>query len=88
MTYHHRHVWPIVRKSVRKTYRRPLRVLEQVAWQSLHKAIAMHCRSIKERDGEPFDPARIAIVAYHVADTVGQADPVKYDVNQADEVRT
>lgn len=27
MNYHHRHVWPVVRKSVRKTYRRPLRVL-------------------------------------------------------------
>lgn len=27
MTIHHRHVWPIVSKSVRKTYRRPLRVL-------------------------------------------------------------
>lgn len=28
MNYHHRHVWPVIRKSVRKTLRRPLRVLE------------------------------------------------------------
>lgn len=27
MNYHHRHVWPIIRKSVRKTLRKPLRVL-------------------------------------------------------------
>lgn len=27
MTIHHRHVWPIIRKSVRKTLRKPLRVL-------------------------------------------------------------
>lgn len=59
------------------------RVLEQVAWQTLHKALSMHCRMVKERDGLPFQPARIAIVAFHIADVIAKAEPFKCDIDGA-----
>lgn len=59
------------------------RVLEQVAWQTMHDALAIHCRAVKERDGEPFVPARVAIVAYHVADNVAHREPFACDLDGA-----
>lgn len=58
-------------------------VLEQTAWAEMHHALAMMVRAAKERDGEAFVAARLAIVAFFMADVVGKADPFKCDVDGA-----
>ncbi len=45
-------------------------VLDQVALQQMQAAISTICRVMKARQGQPFEPARIAIVAYTVAESV------------------
>lgn len=55
-------------------------VLDQVALQSTHRAIAIIARAMKERQGQPFDPARVAIVAYAVAEGVAKTDGFKADL--------
>ncbi len=42
-------------------------VLDQVAVQTLQSVSASVCLTMKARQGEPFDPARFAIVGYHLA---------------------
>jgi uncharacterized coiled-coil protein SlyX len=46
-------------------------VLDQIALQQMQAAIANVCRAMKARQGQPFEPARIAIVAYTIAESVG-----------------
>lgn len=42
-------------------------MLDQVALQTTHRVIARIARTMKARQGEPYEPARIAIVAYAIA---------------------
>lgn len=58
-------------------------VAEQVAAAHGHAAIASMMRAAKERRGEPFVPARLAIVAYHMADNVAGASPFACDLDAA-----
>lgn len=58
-------------------------VLEQVAASETHKCIAMLMRAAKERRSEPFVAARMAIVAYFMADNVANASPFKCDIDGA-----
>lgn len=51
--------------------------LDQVALQSAQRAIAQISRAMKERQGEPFSPARVAIVAYQIAKDVA-AEPAPH----------
>lgn len=55
-------------------------VLDQIALQSAQRAIAIVSRGMKERQGEPFDPARVAIVAYAVAEDIGKISDFKADL--------
>lgn len=59
------------------------RVLEQVAAAEAFRAVATLIRGAKERDGAPFVPARLAIVAYFMADNVARAEPFKCDIDGA-----
>lgn len=47
-------------------------ILDQVALQATQWVIATIARTMKKRQGEAFEPARIAIVAYEIAQRVGQ----------------
>lgn len=58
-------------------------VLEQVAAAETHRCVATLMRGVKERRGEPFVPARLAIVAYFLAINVAKADPFKCDIDGA-----
>lgn len=55
-------------------------VLEQVALQETQAVISTIARAMKTRKGEPFSPARVAIVAYHIAELVAQSDQTKADL--------
>lgn len=48
-------------------------ILDQVALQAVQWVIAVTTRAMKERQGEPFEPARVAIVAYMVARMIAKA---------------
>lgn len=58
-------------------------MLEQVAASEAHRAIAMLMRSVKARRGEQFVPARMAIVAYFMADAVANAEPFICNIDGA-----
>jgi len=58
-------------------------VLEQVAAAEAYAAIAMMMRAAKERRGEPFIPARTAIVAFAMASNVARAEPFHCDLDGA-----
>ncbi|MGL4810637.1 MAG: hypothetical protein ACRCXM_02580 [Beijerinckiaceae bacterium] len=55
-------------------------VVEQIAAVETQRAIAMMMRAAKERDGQPYMPARQAIVGYYQALGVAQAEPFRCDV--------
>lgn len=55
-------------------------VLEQVALQQTLQAISAIAKAVKQRQGEPYSPARLAIVAYHVAMDVGALGPASVDL--------
>jgi hypothetical protein len=48
-------------------------ILDQVALQAVQWVIAVTARAMKARQGEPFEPARIAIVAYAMASAIAKA---------------
>ena len=52
-------------------------VLDQVCLQSAQSAIAIIARAMKERQGQPFDPARLAIVAFTIAHDIAAAPDFK-----------
>lgn len=58
-------------------------MLEQVAAAEAHRCVAMLMRDAKERRGEPFVPARMAIVAFAIAEGVAHTEPFKCDVDGA-----
>ncbi len=58
-------------------------VLDQVCLQAALRAIAIIARAMKERQGKPFEPARVAIVAYEVAAVVAGAPDFKADLEGA-----
>lgn len=58
-------------------------VLEQVAAAETHRCVATLMRGVKERRGEPFVPARLAIVAFAMADNIANAEPFKCDIDGA-----
>jgi len=45
-------------------------ILEQCALQTTQQAIAVIAKTMKKRQGEPFEPARVAIVGYAIAQVV------------------
>lgn len=60
-------------------------VLEQVALQSAQRAIAIIARGMKQRQGQPFDPARVAIVAYAISEMIAGAVDFRPDLEGATE---
>lgn len=56
--------------------------LEQAALQETQFTIAAIARAMKARQGEPFSPARVAIVAYKIAEQIAKAEPVKADLDE------
>lgn len=57
--------------------------LEQVVAAEMQRSCAMMMRAARERRGEPYVPARQAIVAYHIADSVAGADAFRCDIDGA-----
>ena len=57
--------------------------LEQVWLQAAQRAIAYIARAMKDRQGEPFDPARLAIVAWSVGEAVGAVEDFRGDIDGA-----
>lgn len=55
-------------------------ILEQVALQSSQIMIAHIALTMKRRQGRPFDPARIAIVAYVAAQSLADQAPPELDL--------
>lgn len=60
-------------------------VLEQVALQSAQRAVSVIARGMKQRQGQPFDPARVAIVAYAVAEAIAGVADFRADLKGATE---
>lgn len=58
-------------------------VLEQVAATEGHAILSIMMRAAKERRGEPFVPARMAIVAYAMAKKIADAEPFRCDLDDA-----
>jgi len=58
-------------------------LVEQVALQSAGRAIALMARAMKARQGEPFDPARLAIVAFFLAEDVANLPTVNDRIDRA-----
>lgn len=56
--------------------------LEQAALQETQFTIAAIARAMKARQGEPFSPARVSIVAYKIAEQIAKAEPVKVDLEE------
>lgn len=61
-------------------------VLEQVALQQTQNVIAHVAWTMKRRQGEPFDPGRIAIVAYIMADAFVTHPPKELDLDSITKV--
>lgn len=55
-------------------------ILDQVALRETQAIIALVARAMKRRQGEPFSPARIAIVAYTVAKSIGEMEGPPADI--------
>ncbi len=55
-------------------------VVDQIALQETQFTIALISRAMKARQGQPFSPARVAIVAYFVAKAAAAGEPAKADV--------
>lgn len=57
-------------------------ILEQVALQETQRVIATVARAMKARQGQPFSPARVAVVAYEVARIVNEGEPPVVDLER------
>lgn len=53
-----------------------LDTLEQIALQATQRAISVLAKSMKERQGKPYEPARIAIVGYVISQAVADTGAV------------
>lgn len=58
-------------------------VLEQIVAFEAQHCVASILRAAKERRGEPFVPARAAIVAFHAAAGIAVAEPFVCDIDGA-----
>lgn len=58
-------------------------MLEQVAAVETHRCLSTLMRAAKERRGEAFIPARVAIVGYQMAVNVAKAEPFRCDIDGA-----